>query len=66
MVLVSDFPGQDKGALGVITLEDVIEELIGEEIIDESDVFVEEFGTPTGGTYATAGGVLPLPSPRSR
>jgi len=41
MVMVSDFPGQDKGALGVVTLEDVIEELIGEEIIDESDVFVD-------------------------
>ncbi|KAF2212338.1 hypothetical protein CERZMDRAFT_67994 [Cercospora zeae-maydis SCOH1-5] len=41
MVLVSDFPGTDRGALGVVTLEDVIEELIGEEIIDESDVFVD-------------------------
>ena len=41
MVLVSDYPGQDEGALGVLTLEDVIEELIGEEIIDESDVFVD-------------------------
>lgn len=41
MVLVSDFPGQDRGALGVLTLEDVIEELIGEEIIDESDVFID-------------------------
>lgn len=41
MVLVSDDPGSDKGALGVVTLEDVIEELIGEEIIDESDVFVD-------------------------
>ncbi|KAK5136767.1 hypothetical protein LTR08_002063 [Meristemomyces frigidus] len=41
MVLVSDEPGSDKGALGVVTLEDVIEELIGEEIIDESDVFVD-------------------------
>ncbi len=30
MVLVSDYPGDDHGALGVITLEDVIEELIGE------------------------------------
>ncbi|RAK97666.1 putative DUF21 and CBS domain protein (Mam3) [Aspergillus ibericus CBS 121593] len=41
MVLVSGYPGEDRGALGVVTLEDVIEELIGEEIIDESDVFVD-------------------------
>jgi len=30
MVLVSEYPGEDRGALGVVTLEDVIEELIGE------------------------------------
>ena len=30
MVLVSEYPGTDHGALGVLTLEDVIEELIGE------------------------------------
>ena len=32
MVLVSDFPAEDHGALGVVTLEDVIEELIGEYV----------------------------------
>lgn len=41
MCVVSRDPGSSSGALGVLTLEDVIEELIGEEIVDESDVFVD-------------------------
>jgi metal transporter CNNM len=41
MVVVSETPGKDTGARGVLTLEDVIEELIGEEIVDESDVYVD-------------------------
>jgi metal transporter CNNM len=41
MVIVSQNPGDSNGAMGVLTLEDVIEELIGEEIIDESDVYVD-------------------------
>lgn len=41
MAIVSNNPGSYGGALGVITLEDVIEGLIGEEIVDETDVFVD-------------------------
>lgn len=41
MIVVSDNPGEAFGALGVLTLEDVIEELIGEEIVDESDVYID-------------------------
>lgn len=33
MVLVSSYPSEDRGALGVVTLEDVIEELIGEYVM---------------------------------
>lgn len=41
MVLVSEYPGENREIMGVVTLEDVIEELIGEEIVDESDVYVD-------------------------
>lgn len=41
MIVVSEYPGEPTGAMGVLTLEDVIEELIGEEIVDESDVYVD-------------------------
>ena len=36
MVLVSEYPGMNYGALGVVTLEDVIEELIGEYVSTRS------------------------------
>ncbi|KAI5952539.1 MAM3 [Candida jiufengensis] len=41
MIIVSETPGEPTGAIGVLTLEDVIEELIGEEIVDESDVYID-------------------------
>ncbi|TVY48353.1 Protein MAM3 [Lachnellula cervina] len=56
MVLVSESPGEDYGAIGVLTLEDVIEELIGEEIIDESDVFIDVSKSIKRTSGATVGG----------
>ena len=50
--------GPDGNAIGVITMEDIMEELIGEEIVDETDVFSDLQNKIMRGTHSIAPSVL--------
>lgn len=41
LLLVSDTPGREGGAIGLVSMEDVTEELLGSETVDETDVYID-------------------------
>ncbi|KAJ7818745.1 hypothetical protein B0H13DRAFT_1922106 [Mycena leptocephala] len=54
LLLISRTPGKPGGAIGVLTLEDIIDEILSEEIVNETDQYSDNMSTQRAKRITTA------------